>query len=265
LLFSLLTLLCWVALVGLVNGLAIFVLKIPIDNPYILQAGNLSATGILLVIAARLGWLGEIGITKLGKISTWLVTLALAVCIVIVGFYSFFEDISFALNSLTSTQEARTLLLRSLLVGFVEEAVFRGVLLYSLVRVWGKKRRGIIASVLVQAALFGIFHSLQVLGGASTSAVMANVLDTFIFGILAGAVVLAGRTLWPAIILHTVSNAFILIKGLSSPWIDPVSIGYLREALLVIPLVLLSLWVMLKVRPIQQIFSYKDPGIKNGA
>jgi hypothetical protein len=68
LLFSLLTLLCWVVFVGLVNGIAVFVLKIPIDNPFVLQAGNLSATCILLVIAARLGWLGEIGITKLGKI-----------------------------------------------------------------------------------------------------------------------------------------------------------------------------------------------------
>jgi len=250
--FTLLILLIWIVLAGLVNSIVIFLFKIPLDNPIVLQAGNIVATFILLIITLSFGWLREIGITKFGVPSTWLITLVLAIYIIIVGFFSFFEDITFAFNSLYSTQEARNILIRSILVGFVEETVFRGVLLYSLVRAWGKTRRGIVASIIVQAALFGIFHSLQVLAGATTNAAMANVLETFIFGVLAGAVVLFGGTLWPAIVLHAASNAFILIKGLSSPWIDPVSMGYIKEALLELPLALLCLWIVIKKRPVQK-------------
>lgn len=254
--FTLLTLLIWVALAGLVNVLVVFLFKVLLDNPIVLQVGNLVAIGILLIITLRLGWFHKIGITNFGTPFTWLITLALAIYIVIVGFFSFFEDITFAFNSLYSTQEARTILLRSLLVGFVEETVFRGVLLYSLVRVWGKTRRGIIASVMVQAALFGGLHSLHVLAGSTTSIAISNVLETFIFGILTGAVVILGGTLWPAILLHFVSNSFILIKGLSSPWVDPAFIGYLRQALLESFLALICLWIMLKKQPVQQLSSH---------
>jgi membrane protease YdiL (CAAX protease family) len=254
LIFTLLILLIWIVLAGLINGIVIFLFKIPIDNLIVLQAGNLVATFILLIIYLRFGWFHELGITKFGVPSTWLFTLAISIYIILVGFFSFFEDIAFVFNSLYTTQEARNILIRSILVGFVEETVFRGALLYSLVRVWGKTRRGIGASIIVQAALFGIFHSLQVLAGETTNVAMANVLETFIFGVLAGAVVLFGETLWPAIVLHAASNTFILIKGLSTPWIDPVFMGYIREALLELPLALLCLWIVLK----QKLYSQRN-------
>jgi membrane protease YdiL (CAAX protease family) len=252
LVFTLLTLLIWIVLAGLVNALLVFLFRIPLDNPIIVQSGNLVAACLLLYLMQRLGWLREIGITRPGVWSTWLITLAIAIYIVVIGFYSFFEGITFTFNSLYSTQEARAILASSLLAGFIEETVFRGVLLYLLIRVWGKTRRGILTSIIVQAALFGILHSLQVLSGVSTDTALANVLGTFIFGVTLGVFVLYGGTLWPAIVLHAASNAFIIIKGLSSPWIDPVSIGFLKEALFEIPLALLCVWIMLRKLPVQE-------------
>jgi Type II CAAX prenyl endopeptidase Rce1-like len=84
-------------------------------------------------------------------------------------------------------------------------------------------------------------------------------LGTFIFGVTLGVFVLFGGTLWPAIVLHAASNAFILIKGLSSPWSDPVSVGFLKEALLEIPLALLCLWIMLRKLPVQKSSSHTNP------
>jgi membrane protease YdiL (CAAX protease family) len=259
LIFSLLTLLIWIVIAGLVNSLLIFLFRMPRDNPIIVQTGNLVAACMLLYLMQRLGWLREIGITRPGAWLTWLITLAMAVYIVVIGFYAFFEEIAFSFNSLGSTQEARTLLASSLLAGFIEETVFRGVLLYLLIRVWGKTRRGILASIIVQAALFGILHILQILSGVSTDAALANMLGTFIFGVTLGVFVLFGGTLWPAIVLHAASNAFILIKGLSSPWSDPVSVGFLKEALLEIPLALLCLWIMLRKLPVQKSSSHTNP------
>ncbi|MCA9935659.1 MAG: CPBP family intramembrane metalloprotease [Ardenticatenaceae bacterium] len=251
--FAFLLLLIWVVIAGLVNGLVITLFKTSLDNPIALQAGNLISTCVLLLMAQSLGWFHKIGIAKLGVPSIWLVTFALAIYIVLVGFYAFFEDFTFAFGTLYATQESRNILLQSLLAGFVEETVFRGVLLYAFVRVWGKTRRGIIASVMVQAALFGVLHSLQIFAGVTTDAAMANVLETFIFGILTGAVVLLGGTIWPAIFLHLVSNAFLLIKGLSSPWIDLAFIGYLRQASMESFVALICLWIVLKKKPAQHV------------
>ena len=257
--FTLLMLLIWIVIAGLINGLVITLFKTSLDNPIALQAGNMISTCILLLVVLRFGWFYEIGITKFGTPSIWLITVALAIYIVLVGFYSFFADFTFAFDSLYATQEARNILLRSLLAGFVEETVFRGVLLYSLVRVWGKTRWGIVASVIIQAALFGVLHSLQVFAGVTIGAVLSNVLETFIFGILTGSVVLFGRTIWTVIFLHLVSNAFILIKGLSSPWVDPVFMGYLWQALLESVVAFICLWVVLKRKPVQHVSLTVNP------
>ena len=252
LMFGLGALLAWIVLDALVLGVLTLLLKMPIANPFVQVAGTLSATCILLLMASRLGWLHRIGLTDFGTLATWGLTLILVLYVVISGFYPFFGDLTFDPRSLVDTPEARAILLQALLVGFVEETVFRGILLYALVRVWGQTRRGLVASVVVQAALFGILHALQVLFGAAPSAALANVLETFVFGLGLGALVLSVGTLWPAIVLHTASNSFILIKGLSSQWIDPVFLGYLGEALFELPLALLGLWMMVKVRSVRQ-------------
>jgi membrane protease YdiL (CAAX protease family) len=257
--FGLLALLTWVVLDALILGIATLLLKMPIANPFVQLVGTLSATGILVLIAYRLGWLHKIGLTNPGTWPTWALTLILAFYVALSGFYPYFGELTFDLRSLVSTPEARAILLQSFLVGIVEETVFRGILLYALVRVWGQTRRGLVASVVVQAALFGALHALQVLFGAAPSAALANVLDTFVFGLGLGALVLSVRSLWPAVVLHTVSNSFVLIKGLSSQWIDPVFLGYLGEALFQLPLALLGLWMMLKARSIRQPFAHTAP------
>jgi membrane protease YdiL (CAAX protease family) len=252
LLFGLLALLTWIALGALINGIVAFLLKMPFADSFVQLAGISGATCILLLLAFRLGWLGKIGITDFGTLPVWALTLLIAIYVVLAGWYSFFGQITFELSSLVDTPEARAILLQTLPVALAEETMFRGIVLYALVRVWGQTKRGLVTAVVVQAALFGALHALQVLAGTTLDAALANVLATFIFGIWVGGLVLSVGTLWPAIVLHTASNAFILIKGLSSRWVDPVSLGYLQEAFFEIPLALLGLWIMLKVRSVRQ-------------
>ena len=249
---GLLALLTWLVLAMLLIGAVSFLFRMPIAEPFVQAAGTLSATGVLLWIAFRLGWLGTIGITNLGTLPTWGVTLLIGVYVVVSGWYAFFGEIAFELGSLVSTPESRAILGQTVLVGFVEETVFRGIVLYALVRVWGQTRRGLVAAVLVQAALFGTLHALQALFGVTPEAALANVVATFVFGVWLGAFVLSVGTLWPAIALHAASNCFLLIKGLSSPWITPDFLGYVRGAFVDLPLVLLGLWIMLKLWCVRQ-------------
>ena len=248
-LFALAVLLAWVFLTGLSGASAALLLGRPATDPLIQSIGTLTATAVLLWESYRVGWLRAMGITRFGTWQAWVLTLLLGVYVALTGIYAYFGEISFDLSTLAATPAAQAILLRQLEVGFVEETMFRGFILFVLARAWGRTRRGLIAALLVQAALFGLLHSLQILAGSANSAALANVLATFVFGLWAGALVLLTGSLWPAVLMHFTANAFPMIKGLSSAWIDPAYLGYLRNALFDLPLVLLGLWLVLRQPP----------------
>jgi membrane protease YdiL (CAAX protease family) len=218
----------------------------PIADPQIQSAGTLIATILLLFGVYRVGWIDKIGIISFGTRSLWVVTFMVGIYVLLVNFYAFFGEFTFQVGSLIS-QDALPILLQGLRAGFVEETVFRGIILHWLARVWGKSNRGLVAALVVQAALFGALHTLGVLGGATLASAISNVLATFIFGLWIGVLVVLAGSLWPAILLHAVSNSFIQIKGLSSQWVTPYYLGYLRESLFELPLVLLGLWIVLRL------------------
>jgi membrane protease YdiL (CAAX protease family) len=103
-----------------------------------------------------------------------------------------------------------------------------------------------LASVIVQAALFGAVHVLQVAAGSPLAAAPMVVLNCFVSGIWWGAMALRWGSLWPVVLLHGLSNAAVLVKGLSSPYIEPAARGYARATLLEIPLLALGVWLLLR-------------------
>ena len=88
-------------------------------------------------------------------------------------------------------------LLRLCIAPVVEEALFRGVLLRSLVDLLGQR-----SAVVVQAAIFGIAH-VRVFGGASGGRVVA----AFAAGVVLGIVTLRTQRLAPAVVAHVIINA----------------------------------------------------------
>lgn len=246
LVFSLTMLFAWMLLTLLIVATTTLIIGTPITSVISQSIGTLSATGILLLLAARLGWLSGIGITRIGSMTTWLVTILIGAYITLAYLYSFFGDLDYQPIYIIETQEARALLPRQFIVGFVEETVFRGFILFVLIRVWGKSKSGILAAVLVQAALFGVLHALQVTAGVPLTTAFLNVISTFVFGIWMGTLVLSVSTIWPAIFLHALANFIPLSKGLYSPWINPVSLQDFRAILFELPLVLIGMWVIWK-------------------
>jgi membrane protease YdiL (CAAX protease family) len=249
--FVLAVLVAWMMLVSVISILTGTLVDKPITDPQIQTAGTLIATVLLLFGAYRAGRIDRIGIVSFGTLSSWIVTLVVAIYVLLINFYAFFGDFTFQLGSLFN-QNALPILLQGLRAGFVEEVVFRGIILYWLVRVWGKSNRGLVAALVVQAFLFGTLHALQVLGGSTPASAISNVLATFIFGLWVGVLVVVVGSLWPAILLHAVLNSFTLIKGLDSQWVTPYFLGYLRESLFELPLVLLGLWIVLKLKANKQ-------------
>ena len=78
--------------------------------------------------------------------------------------------------------------------GFAEEMVFRGYLMTRLASVLGGNRSAWAAALVAQAVLFGLATSTLDLGGA-----ISGFFSALTFGVV---VLIAGRSLWPAIIAH---------------------------------------------------------------
>jgi len=74
-------------------------------------------------------------------------------------------------------------------------------------------------------------------------------INSFLSGIWWGVMVLRWKSLWPIIVLHSLSNVSVLVKGISSAYIEPDTTAYARAMLLEIPLLALAVWLLLRTRP----------------
>lgn len=92
------------------------------------------------------------------------------------------------------------LVIVTLLIGFQEEAIFRGVLLRSL------QSRGVMQAVLISAGLFGVIHANSLLVGRDPLFVLAQVIASFLGAIGLGALRLRLNTIWPLILLHALND-----------------------------------------------------------
>ncbi len=87
-------------------------------------------------------------------------------------------------------------------IGFVEESLYRGLLLFILLKVWGRTRSGLMAACVVQALLFGSLHVLNLLGGAPLMPTVFNAVFATIVGMAFGAAYAYSGSLWTCIVLH---------------------------------------------------------------
>jgi membrane protease YdiL (CAAX protease family) len=242
--FALLTILAWFFLGAVLAFGSAALLQVPIVEDVPQSIGMLGATFALLAIMGRMGWWRSIGIARFGGWRVWLITLLLLTYMILAYWYGFFGNVSFDPDIFVRSAEARGMLAREGIVGFVEETLFRGIILYALARVWGRSRNGLIASVIVQAALFGALHMLHAGAGSPLSTALMVVMNSFVSAVWWGIVVLRWKSLWPTIVLHGLSNASVMIKGLSSASIEPVTMAYIQATALELPLLILGLWLL---------------------
>ncbi|MFF2885739.1 CPBP family intramembrane glutamic endopeptidase [Paenibacillus sp. NPDC057967] len=98
------------------------------------------------------------------------------------------------------------LLTQLLLVGFVEETLFRGILM----RVFAHK--GIMYAVIISSVFFGITHALQALGGQSLEDTLLQIVYAFGIGFMLALLVAKHRAVLLTILFHGLHN-FINMTG----------------------------------------------------
>lgn len=92
------------------------------------------------------------------------------------------------------------LIIVTLLIGFQEEAIFRGILIRAF------RPQGVMKAVLISAALFGVIHVNSLFVGRDPIFVLAQVVASFLGAIGLGALRIRTNTLVPLILLHAFND-----------------------------------------------------------
>lgn len=105
-----------------------------------------------------------------------------------------------------STLRVSAWLLSNFATGFFEEILMRGLCFYILLQAWGGNKKGIFLAAIFQAVVFGIAH-VGNLYNTPMLDVFAQVVFATLIGIGFAGLVYLTKSLWPAIIVHTVINS----------------------------------------------------------
>ena len=157
-----------------------------------------------VILLSSLRWWGEAGFNSP---SNWQnLRLLLIPVALLIGPALFFQP------QLPDSSKLVGLVIVTLLIGFQEEAIFRGVLLKAL------KPRGIMQAVLISALLFGIIHINSLFVGRDPLFVAAQIVASFLGAIGLAALRIRLNSIWPLILLHAFNDfvQFIATGGLEA-------------------------------------------------
>lgn len=191
----------------------------------------------LLAVVAWLGWWQQVGFRSTAHLSSlrllWLPALFLAVIFLLV-----------AAKGLPSAQTLGFIAVNTLLVGFSEELMFRGVLLHG-----ARSRFSVVAAVAITAVMFGSVHVLNGLLTGDFPAAFAQALQATLFGVWIAALRLRLGSIWPVIVVHGLWDlgVFLLTTGTATADASAQALtlsAYLTPALLELPLFLYGLYLL---------------------
>ncbi len=248
--FVLILTITWLVLLIIFMGIASGIFHKPYGDVMTVTISRLSVTACVLFMVWRLGWLEASGISRPGTWQVWLLALGGVIYLVSASLYSFYGRVAFDFWSLLRLPDARAAVATHFWAGLSEEILFRGLVLYALIRVWGNTTQGILGSVLLASALFALVHVTQVFTyGISVSSALLLVLQAFVISIWWGALVVMGGSIWPAVMLHFVVNAAVAVQGLTTLVVEPVTLAYRQLLWFSLLLGVLAIGLLAKTAP----------------
>lgn len=127
-----------------------------------------------------------------------------------------------------------TILFTTILVGFSEELVFRGIVLPIFI-----EKKKVLPALLISSLAFSLLHAVNILGGTTLLGTLTQLFLTFIFGLVFSCMALQVRNIIPLMIFHF-SWDFVLISHpiTSANTTLITTIGSLLNFVIVIPIVM---------------------------
>jgi len=168
--------------------------------------------GLIVIVTIRQrNW----GLNALSSPSprSWAITLPVAVyCLVV---YPLLFTGTLSLN-LSQPNLAAGVAFNGFAAGALEELVFRGLILSLLLSANSDDQRlsNTWRAILISALLFSVPHALNLLAGHAEARVLAQVVWSFLLGVVFACLRIAGRSIWPVAVLHGAMNAFVHVNRL---------------------------------------------------
>jgi uncharacterized protein len=173
----------------LATGTVAHLLEFP--NLAVVGIANLVLTILVIALLTSQKWWKAIGFrlpNRRGDLLYFLVPLIPMTFNLIPGVQ--FEGVSYVSGVLIVT----------LLVGFAEETIFRGLMLHAL------KPQGPWKAALITALIFGLTHALNALAGKSLLDGMLQIFYATVIGFAYAALVIKTDLLWPLVLTHFLTD-----------------------------------------------------------
>jgi len=200
---------------------------------------RVAGSALVLALLWRAGWLSRAGVTRLGPVRAWLITLLALAILVPADLLALFGREGFAQVVPALQAEFPRLWLVQVSVGGAEELLFRGLLLTVLAVAWGRTGRGGLAAAATAGLLFAVPHLIHAAVGADQALAALNALYAFVSGFWVGALVLACGSIWPAVVIHAVTNLTLLSVPLAAD-----AGGYLWLLVFELPWAFFGIWLL---------------------
>ncbi len=175
-------------------------------NQYIGQSiTQLISTLFFVFIIWRLGWLHLSGFTFIGRSQTWLLIMLTLIYVLAKDVYLTAGGFSFELSNSTLVF---WLGLSGLAAGLFEETVFRGIVLFYFLRLWGCSKSGLTRSIFMAALLFGGIRVLKLTENPWPQTAL-SIFTAVFAGFFYGVILLHGQSIWIPIVFHGLYDTVI--------------------------------------------------------
>lgn len=174
---------------------------------------------ILIALVIILNKLGEyFGLTNIPKPKKYLYFIPLGILMIV--------NLIGGINIQNTASEIVIYMLSMVLIGFLEEIIFRGFLFQMMAK------DSIKAAVIVTSITFGIGHIINLLNGAELVPTLLQICYAIATGYLFAVILVKSKSLWPQIITHSVVNALSIFntENFVTAYISPV-------ILIIVPLI----------------------------
>jgi hypothetical protein len=201
--------------------------------------GRVSICIFVISMLTLLGWWGAVGFVRPKSWRILLPYLPLFLLVIV-------SKIS-EINSLGIHVSDLNFILVGLFIyvagGFMEEAVFRGLVLRTLLPL------GLVRAAIFSSMIFAVVHLLNLLAGANLAGTILQVVVAFLMGLAFIAPLAVTRNIWPLVFIHALNNfgGYLAVGGIldTAATSQSPSLGQVVNVL-IIPLLLAiySLWLL---------------------
>jgi membrane protease YdiL (CAAX protease family) len=206
-------------------------------------AGKVLISILFIFIIYNFNWQKGSGINNAGSFKSWIIVLIPVVYAILATVYAYTGSID---NLMPQSVESIWTAFNMFTYGLVEEIVFRGLIFYCFILAWQDRKAGVMNSVLVSSIIFGFGHMLWVLMGKEFELGLLQSLGALISGIFYAALVIQTKSIWPAVIVHGLTNALVYTSISNLPDFQETVHSGLLDLLFSIPILIYSLIIITK-------------------